>query len=157
MIIGTCEWRRKEFIRMWSVVMRDHAWCGDVLYLVGPWTIGLCTTHNNQSDHCTTVEDPSSETEEINQRINGAIENHSSGNNWLLADTICQSLEINVAYGQIFCGPRERCLRGKWAQERVSNDGHAHTTEYRANVLRDLLQSTIVQRRIVCRWHCQMC
>lgn len=95
MIIGTCEWRRKEFIRMWSVVMRDHAWCGDVLYLVGPWTIGLCTTHNNQSDHCTTVEDPSSETEEINQRINGAIENHSSGNNWLLADTICQSLEIN--------------------------------------------------------------
>lgn len=67
MIIGT--WKNVEYKEeRYSYQSATHKQCQMLFerYLVGPWIIRFCATHNNQGHHSATIEYPCGETEEIN-------------------------------------------------------------------------------------------
>lgn len=52
----------------------------DNWHFIGPWMVGFGITHHDERQHGATIEYPSGEAEEINQRINCAVQHHGRGN-----------------------------------------------------------------------------
>lgn len=52
----------------------------DNWHFVGPWMVGFGVAHHDERQHGATIEYPSGEAEEINQRINCAVQHHGRGN-----------------------------------------------------------------------------
>lgn len=67
--------------RRHEVTGNDHnQYWNDDWNFVGPWVVWFSITHNYQRQHRTTVEDPGREAEEIDQRVDGAVQDHRTGN-----------------------------------------------------------------------------
>lgn len=90
MIMGTyddvCRKRRVFKINSSNMQYSGYIW----LYLVRPRVVGLGVSHHNQRHHCSAVEDPCREAEEINQRVDGAVANHGGRDNGLRASAKIQ-------------------------------------------------------------------
>jgi len=63
----------RQFVRMTEEVQY-------YTYLVRPWSIGLGEPHYDQRQHRTSIKDPSSKAEEIDQRIDSAGNYHGHRN-----------------------------------------------------------------------------
>jgi hypothetical protein len=58
------------------------------MYLVRTWHVAPRATHHDQREHCTAVEYPGGETEEVDQRVDGTGTNHGHGYQRLKHTTI---------------------------------------------------------------------